>query len=163
MKGFYPHSGALKSQGCMAKTKIWQKLRWRLQPKVIKVEVWSHPGAISPSSPLTMESDFSSLGVQRRKVSGRGRKRLNENNWSRVTWSSAGGQVSWGNFLQPVTLGLPDPEQCEGTAQCLPPSTALQRPLPAQSCSSWQKTFCSGWFLWLAACKHCGCSCSQWC
>lgn len=127
---------------------------WSLQPKVAKVEEWSHPGGISLSFPFTAESDFSSLGFQRRKVSSRGRKGLGDNNWSRVSWSSAGGWFSWGNFLQAAILRLP-----ASVALLLCYSTQL----PAKNCPSWQKMFCSGWFLWVEACKQSGCSCSQWC
>lgn len=137
---------------------------WRLQPKAAKVEVWGHPQAISLSFPFTMESDFSSLGFQRRKVSGGGRKGLNENNWSRVNGSSAGGRFSWGNFLQTAILRLPASTPMRGHG-AVPPFFPLSynTRLPAENCPSWQQMLCCGWFLWLAACKHSGCSGSQWC
>lgn len=52
----------------------------------------------------------------------------------------------------------------QGHSAVLPffPLSCITR-LPAEICPSWQQMFCSGWFLWVVACKHSGCSCSQWC
>lgn len=120
MKSFYSHSGGLEGQGCMIKKKLWQKLMWRLQPNAAKMEVWSHPWAVSLNFPVTMETNFSSLGFQRRKVSGRGRKRLNESNWERE-WTGALQEDSsaQGNFYRRRSLGSLPPSQCKGTVQCL--------------------------------------------
>lgn len=108
MKGFYPHSGVLGSQGCMAKTKIWQKLMWRLQPKAIKVEVWSHLGAIFPHFSFTMESDLSSLGLWQRQ------KRTEWKQLEQSELELCRRMVQLREFLQPVILRLPDSEAMQG-------------------------------------------------
>lgn len=60
--------------------RIMRKLMWRLLPKADKIEMWRHPRAVFLNCPVTVHS-----WVLREdwKVSGRGRKRLNESNWEK--------------------------------------------------------------------------------
>lgn len=133
-----------------------------LQPKAARMEMWSHPWAISLNFLVTMESNSSSLGFQRRKVSGRGRKGLNESIWERE-WTGALQEDSWaqGNFSE--IFRLPTFIAMRGCSRVPPflPKQYSDR-LSANDFPFWQRTFRSSWFFWLVACKHSGCLCSQW-
>lgn len=127
---------------------------WSLQPKVAKVEEWRHPGGISLSFPFTVESDFSSLGFQRRKVSGRPEK-----DWVIIIGAGWTGALQEGGSAEGIFCRQPSLGSLPPWLSCCATAPGCQQ----KNCPSWQKMVWSGWFLWLVACKQSGCSCSQWC